>query len=171
MVYFVIVISVWINRTSRCIWPYFALFTRKSFPFVQATFKRAAYTERKQCHPMSFRVDNTWFGCSEVGCNSFTKNRKEIMIYTSQFFWFYVFFVFRPLTMCILHFVITYFWRYFLLAGDKLVGEVSRLVVAEACVQALDIDFTQGQIYEINSVQVIIFLPYYKRWSKASLHL
>ncbi|KAG6414050.1 hypothetical protein SASPL_126767 [Salvia splendens] len=37
--------------------------------------------------------------------------------------------------------------------GDKLVGEVSRLVVAEACVQALDIDFTQGQIYEINSVQ------------------
>ncbi|KVI00466.1 hypothetical protein Ccrd_021280 [Cynara cardunculus var. scolymus] len=37
--------------------------------------------------------------------------------------------------------------------GDKLVGEVSRLVVAEACIQALDIDFTQGQIYEINSVQ------------------
>ncbi|XP_047939569.1 protein TIC 62, chloroplastic isoform X3 [Salvia hispanica] len=37
--------------------------------------------------------------------------------------------------------------------GDKLVGEVSRLVVAEACVQALDIDFTEGQIYEINSVQ------------------
>ncbi|GFQ03102.1 uncharacterized protein at2g37660 chloroplastic [Phtheirospermum japonicum] len=37
--------------------------------------------------------------------------------------------------------------------GDTLVGEVSRLVVAEACIQALDIDFTQGQIYEINSVQ------------------
>ncbi|KVG70698.1 hypothetical protein Ccrd_026257 [Cynara cardunculus var. scolymus] len=37
---------------------------------------------------------------------------------------------------------------------DKLVGEVSRLVVAEACIQALDIDFTQGQIYEINSVPV-----------------
>ncbi|KAG8388959.1 hypothetical protein BUALT_Bualt02G0179500 [Buddleja alternifolia] len=37
--------------------------------------------------------------------------------------------------------------------GDKLVGEVSRLVVAEACIQALDIDFTEGQIYEINSVQ------------------
>ncbi|XP_073147506.1 uncharacterized protein At2g34460, chloroplastic [Henckelia pumila] len=37
--------------------------------------------------------------------------------------------------------------------GDKLVGEVSRLVVAEACVQVLDIDFTVGQIYEINSVQ------------------
>ncbi|XP_075494303.1 uncharacterized protein At2g34460, chloroplastic [Primulina tabacum] len=37
--------------------------------------------------------------------------------------------------------------------GDKLVGEVSRLVIAEACVQALDIDFTAGQIYEINSVQ------------------
>lgn len=38
--------------------------------------------------------------------------------------------------------------------GDKLVGEVSRLVVAEACIQALDIDFTEGQIYEINSVPV-----------------
>ncbi|KAL2535902.1 NAD(P)-binding Rossmann-fold superfamily protein [Forsythia ovata] len=37
--------------------------------------------------------------------------------------------------------------------GDKLVGEVSRLVVAEACIQALDIDCTEGQIYEINSVQ------------------
>ncbi|XP_010277622.1 PREDICTED: uncharacterized protein At2g37660, chloroplastic [Nelumbo nucifera] len=37
--------------------------------------------------------------------------------------------------------------------GDKLVGEVSRLVVAEACIQALDIEFTQGQIYEINSVE------------------
>eukprot|EP00262_Sarcandra_glabra_P002885 TRINITY_DN13286_c0_g1_i1.p1 TRINITY_DN13286_c0_g1~~TRINITY_DN13286_c0_g1_i1.p1 ORF type:complete len:350 (+),score=55.56 TRINITY_DN13286_c0_g1_i1:33-1052(+) len=37
--------------------------------------------------------------------------------------------------------------------GDKLVGEVSRLVVAEACIQALDIEFTQGQIYEINSVK------------------
>ncbi|KAL8204522.1 hypothetical protein R6Q57_010145 [Mikania cordata] len=36
--------------------------------------------------------------------------------------------------------------------GDKLVGEVSRLVVAEACIQALNIDFTEGQIYEINSV-------------------
>lgn len=39
-------------------------------------------------------------------------------------------------------------------AGDKLVGEVSRLVVAEACIQAMDIDFTEGQIYEINSVLV-----------------
>ncbi|KAF2291883.1 hypothetical protein GH714_035984 [Hevea brasiliensis] len=37
--------------------------------------------------------------------------------------------------------------------GDKLVGEVSRLVVAEACIQALDIEFTVGQIYEINSVE------------------
>ncbi|CAK9134623.1 unnamed protein product, partial [Ilex paraguariensis] len=36
---------------------------------------------------------------------------------------------------------------------DTLVGEVSRLVVAEACIQALDIEFTEGQIYEINSVQ------------------
>ncbi|CAK7331156.1 unnamed protein product [Dovyalis caffra] len=37
--------------------------------------------------------------------------------------------------------------------GDKLVGEVSRIVVAEACIQALDIDFTEGEIYEINSVE------------------
>ncbi|KAE8735531.1 hypothetical protein F3Y22_tig00000340pilonHSYRG00577 [Hibiscus syriacus] len=37
--------------------------------------------------------------------------------------------------------------------GDKLVGEVSRLVVAEACIQALDIEFTEGKIYEINSVE------------------
>ncbi|KAJ6812102.1 protein TIC 62, chloroplastic [Iris pallida] len=37
--------------------------------------------------------------------------------------------------------------------GDKLVGEVSRLVVAEACIQALDIECTEGQIYEINSVK------------------
>ncbi|KAJ4845976.1 hypothetical protein Tsubulata_000785 [Turnera subulata] len=37
--------------------------------------------------------------------------------------------------------------------GDKLVGEVSRLVVAEACIQALDIEFTEGQAYEINSVE------------------
>lgn len=44
-------------------------------------------------------------------------------------------------------------WLWF--AGDKLVGEVSRLVVAEACIQVLDIDFTEGQIYEINSVPVI----------------
>jgi hypothetical protein len=37
------------------------------------------------------------------------------------------------------------------------VGEVSRLVVAEACIQALDIESTEGQIYEINSVKVFIF--------------
>ncbi|CAL5358025.1 hypothetical protein CsSME_00047763 [Camellia sinensis var. sinensis] len=37
--------------------------------------------------------------------------------------------------------------------GDKLVGEASRLVVAEACIQALDIELTKGEIYEINSVQ------------------
>lgn len=37
--------------------------------------------------------------------------------------------------------------------GDKLVGEVSRIVVAEACIQALDIEFTEGKIYEINSVE------------------
>lgn len=41
------------------------------------------------------------------------------------------------------------------MTGDKLVGEVSRLVVAEACIQALDIEFTQGKAYEINSVKVI----------------
>lgn len=38
--------------------------------------------------------------------------------------------------------------------GDKLVGEASRLVVAEACIQAMDIEFTENQIYEINSVKV-----------------
>ncbi|XP_011622993.2 uncharacterized protein LOC18433257 [Amborella trichopoda] len=37
--------------------------------------------------------------------------------------------------------------------GDKLVGEVSRLVVAEACIQAMDLECTKGQIYEINSVE------------------
>ncbi|KAJ6315615.1 hypothetical protein OIU78_018979 [Salix suchowensis] len=37
--------------------------------------------------------------------------------------------------------------------GDKLVGEASRIVVAEACIQALDIEFTEGEIYEINSVE------------------
>lgn len=35
-------------------------------------------------------------------------------------------------------------------------GEASRLVVAEACIQALDIEFTEGEVYEINSVQVIL---------------
>lgn len=37
--------------------------------------------------------------------------------------------------------------------GDTLVGEASRIVVAEACIQALDIDCTCGNIYEINSVE------------------
>ncbi|CAH9103200.1 unnamed protein product [Cuscuta epithymum] len=36
--------------------------------------------------------------------------------------------------------------------GDKLVGEASRLVIAEACLQALDIDLTEGQIYEVTSI-------------------
>lgn len=38
--------------------------------------------------------------------------------------------------------------------GDTLVGEVSRLVVAEACMQALDIECTEGKIFEVNSVEV-----------------
>ncbi|KAM0840201.1 hypothetical protein ACQ4PT_059820 [Festuca glaucescens] len=42
--------------------------------------------------------------------------------------------------------------------GDKLVGEASRLVVAEACIQALDIESTQGQAYEISSVKVSMVL-------------
>lgn len=50
---------------------------------------------------------------------------------------------------CVMKFVL-------LIVGDKLVGEVSRLVVAEACLQALDIECTQGQIYEINSIKVIL---------------
>ncbi|PRQ32835.1 putative NAD(P)-binding domain-containing protein [Rosa chinensis] len=37
--------------------------------------------------------------------------------------------------------------------GDTLVGEVSRLVVAEACIQALDIECTEGKIFEVNSVE------------------
>ncbi|CAB4278319.1 unnamed protein product [Prunus armeniaca] len=37
--------------------------------------------------------------------------------------------------------------------GDKLVGEVSRLVVAEACIQALDIECTEGKTFEVNSVE------------------
>ncbi|XP_074321239.1 uncharacterized protein At5g02240 isoform X1 [Silene latifolia] len=37
--------------------------------------------------------------------------------------------------------------------GDKLVGEVSRLVVAEACIQSLDIESTEGEIFEINSIK------------------
>ncbi|XP_004510204.1 uncharacterized protein At5g02240 [Cicer arietinum] len=36
--------------------------------------------------------------------------------------------------------------------GDKLVGEASRIVVAEACIQALDLEVTENQIYEVNSV-------------------
>lgn len=41
------------------------------------------------------------------------------------------------------------------MSGDTLVGEASRIVVAEACIQALDIEFTEGKAYEINSVEVI----------------
>ncbi|KAK7350557.1 hypothetical protein VNO77_09305 [Canavalia gladiata] len=37
--------------------------------------------------------------------------------------------------------------------GDKLVGEASRIVVAEACVQALDLEVTENQVYEVNSVE------------------
>ncbi|CAM6085322.1 unnamed protein product [Calypogeia fissa] len=37
--------------------------------------------------------------------------------------------------------------------GDKLVGEASRIVVAEACVHALDLDCTKGQTYELSSVE------------------
>lgn len=39
-------------------------------------------------------------------------------------------------------------------------GEVSRLVVAEACIQAMDIEFTEGKIYEINSVEVSTAICY-----------
>jgi hypothetical protein len=41
-------------------------------------------------------------------------------------------------------------------AGDTLVGEASRVVVAEACIQALEIPCTLGQTYEVNSVEVSI---------------
>jgi hypothetical protein len=59
-----------------------------------------------------------------------------------------------------------------ILLGDKLVGEVSRLVVAEACIQALDIESTEGQIYEINSVKVLIFsrMGTISYWQLANYH-
>ncbi|QHO33693.1 hypothetical protein HN51_027357 [Arachis hypogaea] len=37
--------------------------------------------------------------------------------------------------------------------GDKLVGEASRIIVAEACIQALDLEVTKNQVYEVNSVE------------------
>ncbi|KAI4368637.1 hypothetical protein MLD38_017172 [Melastoma candidum] len=37
--------------------------------------------------------------------------------------------------------------------GDKLIGEASRIVVAEACIQLLDMEFAEGETYEINSVE------------------
>ncbi|CAM6014161.1 unnamed protein product [Sphagnum balticum] len=37
--------------------------------------------------------------------------------------------------------------------GDTLMGQTSRIVVAEACVQALDLPCTIGQTYEINSIE------------------
>ncbi|KAL2653262.1 hypothetical protein R1flu_021390 [Riccia fluitans] len=37
--------------------------------------------------------------------------------------------------------------------GDKLIGEASRIIVAEACVKALDLECTDGQTYEISSVE------------------
>ncbi|XP_024542859.1 protein TIC 62, chloroplastic [Selaginella moellendorffii] len=37
--------------------------------------------------------------------------------------------------------------------GDTLVGEASRIMVAEACIQAMDLECTCGQTYELNSVQ------------------
>jgi hypothetical protein len=43
--------------------------------------------------------------------------------------------------------------------GDTLVGEASRVVVAEACIQALDIPCTVGQTYEVNSIEVEFVIP------------
>nr|AFK43374.1 unknown [Lotus japonicus] len=37
--------------------------------------------------------------------------------------------------------------------GDKLVGEASRIVVAEACIQALGLQVTENQVYEVSSVE------------------
>lgn len=45
-------------------------------------------------------------------------------------------------------------WQIKWLSGDKLVGEASRIIVAEACIQALDLEVTENQIYEVNSVEV-----------------
>lgn len=35
-------------------------------------------------------------------------------------------------------------------------GEASRIVVAEACIQALDLQVTENQVYEVSSVEVTI---------------
>lgn len=60
--------------------------------------------------------------------------------------------------MSVVEFFVKYVhFNYILLSGDKLVGEASRLVVAEACIQALDIEFTEGKVYEIASVKVIFW--------------
>lgn len=47
------------------------------------------------------------------------------------------------------------FWEFGMcVSGDKLVGEASRIVVAEACIQSLDLEVTENQVYEVNSVEV-----------------
>ncbi|KAK4779559.1 hypothetical protein SAY87_015665 [Trapa incisa] len=40
--------------------------------------------------------------------------------------------------------------------GDKLVGEASRIVVAEACIQLLEMEFAEGEAFEINSIEVLL---------------
>ncbi|RYR40198.1 hypothetical protein Ahy_A09g045907 [Arachis hypogaea] len=44
-------------------------------------------------------------------------------------------------------------WTVLIGQGDKLVGEASRIIVAEACIQALDLEVTKNQVYEVNSVE------------------
>lgn len=44
--------------------------------------------------------------------------------------------------------------EFYYVSGDTLMGQTSRIVVAEACVQALDLPCTIGQTYEINSIEV-----------------
>jgi len=41
-----------------------------------------------------------------------------------------------------------------ILLGDKLVGEVSRLVVAEACIQALDIESTEDNARSLKAMDM-----------------
>lgn len=50
--------------------------------------------------------------------------------------------------------------------GDELVGEASRIDVAEACIQALYLECTIGQTYEINSVEGVGPGTDPKKWEK-----
>lgn len=74
----------------------------------------------------------------------------------------------------LLYFLLLFLFKFlkicYELSGDKLVGEASRIVVAEACVQALDLEVTENQVYEINSVEVMFKWYFWHRLYKM-IHL